>query len=59
MVRSVTKPKKSFREFKTHLREHDRLRKNTSNCVSEGELVLVHDDHTKCGQWKMGESLIG
>ena len=36
-------------EYLTDLREHHRLRNNPSTYVSEGELVLVHDDQTKRG----------
>ena len=42
------------REYLVELREHHRLTKTTPTDVKKGEVVLVQDENTKRGQWKLG-----
>ena len=41
-------------EYLADLREQYCLTNKTQNFVSEGDIVLVKDDHLKRGQWKIG-----
>ena len=41
-------------EYLADLREQHKLSKTYSNSISEGDFVLVQDEQTKRGQWKMG-----
>ena len=41
-------------EYLTDLREQHKLEKSKPISVAEGEVVLLHDDNSKRGQWKVG-----
>lgn len=45
------------KEYLTDLREHHRGKKEGRSDVSEGEVVLVHEDNVKRSNWKMGKVL--
>ena len=43
------------KEYLTDLREHHRCKEEGLSKVSEGEVVLVHEDNAKRSNWKMGK----
>lgn len=45
------------KEYLTDLREHQRGKREGRSKVSEGEVVLVHEDNVKRSNWKMGKIL--
>ena len=45
------------KEYLTDLREHQRGKGEGRSKVSEGEVVLVHEDNVKRSNWKMGKIL--
>ena len=42
------------REYLTNLREQHKLKNFAPNKVAEGDVIQVHDENTKRGQWKIG-----
>ena len=43
------------KEYLADLREHHRSKEEGLSMLSEGELVLVHEDNVKKSNWKMGK----
>ena len=42
------------REYLTDLREQHKLKNFAPNKIAEGDVIQVHDENTKRGQWKIG-----